>query len=40
MLWLCGAVDCVDTEAIELSKPLDEVGVKGLLGWLDVEESF
>lgn len=33
----CGTVDCVDTEAIELSKPLDEVGVIGLVAWLEVE---
>ncbi len=30
-------MDCVDTEAIELSKPREDVGVIGLLGWLEVE---
>jgi len=39
MLWDRGAVDCEDAEAIELSKPLDEVGdVIGLVVvWLEDE---
>lgn len=37
MDWDVGAVDCVDTEAMELSKPREEVGVIGLLGWLEAE---
>jgi len=27
----------VEMEVIELSKPLDDVGVIGLLGWLEAE---
>lgn len=37
MLWACGAVDCVDIEVMELSKPLEEVGVIGLVAWLEFE---
>lgn len=30
-------MDCVETEVIELLKPLEEVGVIGLVAWLEVE---
>lgn len=36
-LWAAGAVDCVETESIEVSKPRDVVGVIGLVAWLDDE---
>ena len=35
--WDRGAVDCVEMEVIELLKPLEDVGVIGLLGWVEVE---
>ena len=31
-LWGCGAVDCVETEAIDVSKVREVVGVIGLVG--------
>lgn len=40
MLWPRGLEDCVEGEWIEVSKPLEEVGVIGLVTWLDVGESF
>lgn len=30
-------MDCVEIEAIELSNPLEDVGVIGLVAWLEVE---
>ena len=38
--WACGIVDCVETEAIELSKVLEVVGVIGLVAWLEEGESL
>ena len=33
-------MDCVETEAIELSKILEVVGVIGLVAWLEDRESL